>query len=174
MLHLDREEVEVLRRLLAELRGLLTGGPTDDLDPDTEARVAALTTRLFPPAHANDPDQEAEYQRLMRDELVSSRLAAIDTVESFLDRSGLDRSRLDRSRQGSSKPLAEQEVIAFMQSVNAIRLVLGTILGVDDAGETPVDSTDDGVADDLRDEPEYHLYDYLSWLLEWTVRALSS
>jgi len=155
VLHLDREEVDLLRRLLAELRALLTNGPGDDLDPESGVRVATLTTRLFPPAHADDPDQDAEYQRLMRDELVSSRLAAIDTVESIL---------------GSSKPLAEQDVVAFMQSVNALRLVLGTMLGVDDDGEPE----DDGVADDLHDAPEYHLYGYLSWLLEWTVRALSS
>ncbi len=155
VLHLDRDEVDLLRRLLAELRGLLTDAPADDVDPETAARVGALTTRLFPPAHSDDPDQEAEYQRLMRDELVSSRLAAIDTVESVL---------------GPTKPLPEPDVVAFMQSVNALRLVLGTMLGVDDGGEPD----DDGVAAELHDAPEYHLYGYLSWLLEWTVRALSS
>ena len=155
VLHLDRDEVDLLRRLLAELRGLLTEDPAgDDEEPDVAVRLATMTTRLFPPAHADDPEQEAEYQRLMRDELVTSRIAAIDTVDSML---------------GSSRPLAESEVIAFMQSVNALRLVLGTMLGVDDDGEPD----DDGVDDTLRDAPEYHLYGYLSWLLEWTVRALA-
>ena len=52
-----------------------------------------------------------------------------------------------------------------MQSINAIRLVLGSLLGIDD----------DESADDADDEtsPEHQLYDFLSWLLEWTVRALS-
>ena len=52
-----------------------------------------------------------------------------------------------------------------MQSINAVRLVLGSMLGI----------TDDDSADaaDLADSPEHHLYDFLSWLLEWTVRSLS-
>jgi hypothetical protein len=52
-----------------------------------------------------------------------------------------------------------------MQSINAIRLVLGTMLGI----------TDDDAADDADrgDTPEHHLYDFLSWMLEWTVRSLS-
>ena len=52
-----------------------------------------------------------------------------------------------------------------MQSINAIRLVLGSLLGIDD----------DEAADDAEhdESPEHQLYDFLSWLLEWTVRALS-
>ena len=55
---------------------------------------------------------------------------------------------------------------ALMQSINTIRLVLGTMLGI----------TDDESADaaDTADTPEHHLYDFLSWLLEWTVRSLSA
>ncbi len=106
--------------------------------------------RLFPTAYPDDEDKEAEYQRLMRDELVASRLAAIDSVTETLSGDEL---------------LDETQTIAFMQSINAIRLVLGTMLGI----------TDDESADDadVADTPEHHLYDFLSWLLEWTVRALS-
>jgi Domain of unknown function (DUF2017) len=53
-----------------------------------------------------------------------------------------------------------------MQSINAIRLVLGTMLGIDV-------EDDDGDDANRAATPEYHLYDFLSWLLEWTVRALS-
>ena len=37
------------------------------------------------------------------------------------------------------------------------------------------DITDDDSADaaDGADSPEHHLYDFLSWLLDWTVRSLS-
>ena len=52
--------------------------------------------------------------------------------------------------------------MAFMQSVNAVRLVLGTLL---DVGEDDELSEDDG--------PEHHLYGYLSWVLDASVRALS-
>jgi Domain of unknown function (DUF2017) len=136
---LDVEERNLIVRLVGELRALLTG-PDDN----------ELIRRLFPTAYPDDEEKEAEYQRLMRDELVTSRLAAIDSVTATLSGDEL---------------LDEAQTIAFMQSINAIRLVLGTMLGI----------TDDESADeaDTADSPEHHLYDFLSWLLEWTVRALS-
>ena len=139
---LDVEERNLLIRLMGELRELL-GGP-----PDNE-----LVRRLFPTAYPDDDEKEAEYQRLMRDELVASRLAAIDSVTETL--SGTRDDQL----------LDESQTIAFMQSINAIRLVLGTMLGINDD-----DSADDA---EVADTPEHHLYDFLSWLLEWTVRSLS-
>ncbi len=53
-----------------------------------------------------------------------------------------------------------------MQSINSIRLVLGTLLDVSD-------DPDDEVVSEHDDTAEYQLYGYLSWLLEWTVRAFS-
>jgi hypothetical protein len=52
-----------------------------------------------------------------------------------------------------------------MQSLNAVRLVLGTML----------DITDDETAEqaDMDDSHEFQLYGYLGWLLEWTVQSLS-
>ena len=61
----------------------------------------------------------------------------------------------------------EEQLVAFMQSVNAIRLVLGTMLGVTD------DPDVDEVDEQIESSPEYHLYAYLSWLLEHCVRAVS-
>ena len=138
---LDDEERKLLMRLMGELRALLSG-PDDN----------ELLRRLFPVAYPEDEEKEAEYQRLMREELVASRLAAIESVSRTIDPAG------DRARQ----LLDEGETIAFMQSINAIRLVLGSMLGI----------TDDESADDA-DSPEHNLYDFLSWLLEWAVRSLS-
>ena len=144
-LTLDIEERALIVRLMAELRALVEG-PDDN----------ALLQRLFPNAYPDDEEKEAEYQRLMREELVASRIAAIDAVTSLLD-------------PGTPSELNavwdEGQTIAFMQSINAIRLVLGSLLGIDD----------DESADDAETEssPEHQLYDFLSWLLEWTVRALS-
>lgn len=139
------EESQMIRRLLGELRALLT----EDA-PDSEARL--LLVRLFPVVHADDPEAEAEYQRLMREELVESKLAAMQVVDDALSGDG----RVD-----------EGHLIAFMQSINSIRLVLGTMLGVSD------DPDDDEVTPGLEGSAEYHLYAYLSWLLEHTVQALS-
>jgi len=141
---LDDEERKLLVRLMGELRALLTG-PADN----------ELLRRLFPVAYPEDEEKEAEYQRLMREELVASRLAAIESVSHTIDPAG------DRARQ----LLDEGETIAFMQSINAIRLVLGSMLGITDH-----ESADDA---DSADSPEHNLYDFLSWLLEWTVRSLS-
>jgi hypothetical protein len=138
---LDAEERNLLVRLMGELRALLTG-PDDN----------ELILRLFPAAYLDDEEKEAEYQRLMREELVTSRLAAIESVTAVL--------------QGDPGDLLDEgQTVAFMQSINAVRLVLGTMLGISDD-----ESADEA---DAADSPEHHLYDFLSWLLEWTVRSLS-
>jgi hypothetical protein len=141
------DEAAIIRRLVSELRTLLTEEATDDA-------AKALVLRLFPTAYPDDDELEAEYQRLMRDELVTSKLAALDVVDAALT----DRpARLD-----------EAGLTAFMQSLNSIRLVLGTMLDVSD------DPTADEVTPGLEQSPEYALYGYLSWLLEHSVRALQT
>jgi Domain of unknown function (DUF2017) len=143
VLHLGRDERALVSRLLDELRALLT----EPADP-------VLVRRLFPTVHPDDPQREAEYQRLMRDELVTSRLEGIARVEEVLGRSG------------RKVTLDEGQMLAFMQAVNGVRLVLGTVL---DVGED-----DDFIEpDDLETVPEHHLYQYLSWLLDASVRAIS-
>lgn len=141
-INLDDEERALVIRLMGELQALLTG-PDDN----------ELLLRLFPVAYPDDEEKEAEYQRLMREELVASRLAAIESVTRTIDPAN------------ASQLLDEGETIAFMQSINAIRLVLGSMLGITD--DESADTADD------TDSPEHHLYDFLSWLLEWTVRSLS-
>ena len=143
VLHLGKDERALVARLVDELRAVLT---------EPEARDAA--TRLFPVVHPDRPDQEAEYQRLMRDELVTSRLAGIEVVEAVLGRSG------------RKVTLDEGEMMALVQAVNSVRLVLGTVL---DVGED--DDVDPQAA--VVDTPEYHLYGYLSWILESAVQAMS-
>ena len=102
---LDVEERALLVRLMDELRALLDG-PDDN----------ALLERLFPTAYPDDEEKEAEYQRLMREELVASRVAAIESVSALLGPG--DAGALDAVWD-------EGQTIAFMQSINAIRLVLG-------------------------------------------------
>ncbi len=142
VLHLGKDERALLVRLLGELGELLTG----EQDPE-------LLRRLFPVVHPDRPDREEEYQRLMRDELVTSRLAGIATVSEVLGGSG------------RKVTLDEAQMTSFVQAVNGVRLVLGTLLDV---------TEDDEVAQpDLAESPEYHLYAYLSWILDSAVRAMS-
>lgn len=142
-INLDTEERDLVRRLLGELRGLLLG-PSDH-----PALARVFPTAYHRPEHA---EHDAEYQRLMREELVASRLAGIEQVDAALQAKG---------------PLSEGQVLALAQGLNGIRLVLGTMLDVSE------DHDPDEVADDDPRAGEYHLYGFLSWLLEWTVRALT-
>ncbi len=141
-LHLDVEERDVLRGLLGQLRDLLLG-PSDD----------PVLRRLFPAAYhlPEHAEHDAEYQRLMREDLVASRLASIELVDGALQ---------------STAPLTESQVMALLQAINGLRLVLGTLLDVSEELDL----------DDIRDDDphvgEHHLYSFLSWLLEWTVRAV--
>jgi Domain of unknown function (DUF2017) len=143
VLHLGKDERALVARLLDELRSLIT----EPADPE-------LVRRLYPVVHPDNPERESEYQRLMRDELVASRLAGIDIVSEVLGRSG------------RKVTLDEAQMLAFMQAVNGVRLVLGTLLDVTEDDELVE-------RDDAEITPEYHLYGYLSWVLDSSVRALS-
>lgn len=146
-LNLGRNEREVIAHLLGELTELLAHGDAD--------RPPLI--RLFPPVYLDDEEKEAEYRRLMRDELVTSRRAHIEAASELLRPDGPDQ-------------LTEAQVMSLLQSVNAVRVVLGTILDVTD--DEPFDAADDRAGDD--DAHAAQLYDFLSWLLEWVVRSLDA
>lgn len=136
------EERQLVARLLGELSQLLMGEANDP-----------RMVRMFPPAYhlADDAEADAEYQRLMREELVASRLSGIATVNTALQAAG---------------PVDEEVMIAFVQAINGLRLVLGTMLDVSE------DDDPEDVGDDDPLVAEHHLYSFLSWLLDWAVRAL--
>ena len=125
---------------MGEVRELLTSSEPDD----------PKLARLFPPAYGDDRDAEAEteYQRLMRDELVASRLDSIARIDELL---------ADDARQS----MTADQLNAFVVSLNSVRLILGTILGITDEDD-----------DDPDPAPEMAMYDFLSWLLDSAVTAL--
>lgn len=108
--------------------------------------------RLFPVAYHNDPEHDAEYQKYMHDELRQSRAQSIAVVKEALE---------------SANPITEAQLHGLMMVLNSLRLVLGTLLDVDESTDT----------DDIEEsDPLYgqaQLYGYLGWLLEWTVAALT-
>jgi hypothetical protein len=142
-LHIGKDERALVSRLLEELRAM-----------QSDPAAAEATVRLFPVVHPNDPREEEEWQRLMREELVHSRDEGIDMVVEVL------------ARPGRKVAISEDEMLAFVRAVNSVRLVLGTILEVtedDDLDASP----------ELVESPEYQLYGYLSYVLDACVRALS-
>jgi hypothetical protein len=136
VLRLDERERALIRELLGDLRKLLELSPSDP-------RVR----RLYPAAYADDPELEDEYQRLTLQELRSGRLASLDAVEASVDAEVLDADQLT----------------AWMQAVNALRLILGTMLDItDDDQEMNFDPS----------HPEARtiaLYGYLGGLLDEIV-----
>lgn len=138
-LRLPRDERALLRSLPAQLRRLLVEAPDD---PSLE--------RLFPPAY-DDAENEAEYRRLMGEELLEGRRRALRVIEETLDQ--------DR--------LTKEQAEAWLTALNDLRLVLGTRLDV----------TEEMLLERLRpDDPnafEVSLYVYLSWLQEQLVDALA-
>ena len=141
-LRITGAERDVLRSLPAQLRQLMTG---QDAGANPDLR------RLFPTAYPDDPEKAAEYDSMVRDDLVAERLAAIDVMERTID----------------SDRLSEEELLAWLSSINDLRLVLGTRLDVaEDLSELDV-TPDDPRAESLA------LYAYLSILEEDAVAALS-
>lgn len=143
--NLATQERELLRTLVPQLRELLAAGGTGStVDPSL--------ARLFPTAYPDDTELDAEYQALVRDELLEKRLAALDVVEETIDAERLD----------------EEALLRWMGSVNDLRLVLGTRLDVtEEMDGLELDPTDPDAA-------LYGVYGYLGWLLEHIVEALSS
>ena len=137
-LRLTDDERDLVASLTAQLRDLLVSDATEG------------TERLFPPGYANDADRETEYQLLTHDELLQSRLGAIDVVEQSLTQTSLE----------------EDELNAWMGAVNSLRLVLGTRLDI-------TEDMDDIDLDDPR-AAAFAVYHYLTHLLGEIVEALAS
>ena len=137
-LRMEPRERELIRGLLDELRELLALGPDDP-------RVR----RLYPAAYATDQELEDEYRQMTREELQSGRLASIDAVEASVEK----------------ELLTLEELTAWMQAVNSLRLILGTMLEINEDGEEPVFDPNDPNARTVA------LYGYLGGLLDEIVDA---
>ncbi|MCB9374182.1 MAG: DUF2017 family protein, partial [Microthrixaceae bacterium] len=100
-------ERDLLGHLLGQLRELLTAGSGGGA---AGADVDPVLRRLFPTAYPDDAELDAEYQGLVRDDLLEGRLAAIDVVEETVD----------------ADVITEEQLLAWMGAVNDLRLVIGT------------------------------------------------
>ena len=134
---LPEAERELLASLVPQLRDLLT---TDD----------PSLTRLFPTAYPDDPDRDAGYQALVRDELLEKRFASLDVLEATIAGGELTGAQLE----------------AWMRALNDLRLVLGTRLDVSEDDLEVVEPDDP-------DAPAWAIYHYLAMLLSFIVDALA-
>ena len=147
VVRLDSEGALLLRSLPARLREVL--GRTGAGD--------RLLGRLFPPAYAH-PEREAEYRRLLGDDLIRRKLECIDAFEKTLSswKTGLFTVTVT---------IPPEEFELWLGFVNDMRLVLGIELDIrDESWETSFDPAHPQARD-------LALLHWLSWLEDELLRA---
>ena len=111
-------EMTDIAALPAELRKLLESPDFSD----------AVVRRLFPQAHRDDPEAEAEYVQLLRDDLLRRKLETIDIFERTL------RVRRGKKLLGGvalvEVDLAEEDLSAWLGVHHDLRLLIGTRLDI--------------------------------------------
>jgi hypothetical protein len=152
VIRLEADEREVLATVIGQLDELIEHAQTGS--------ESSVVNRLFPPAfthHESEHEElDNEYQRLMREELITSRRTAITTVINTFE-----------SAEGSSVVMDQGGLTSFLQTLNALRVTLASALGV-------IDDDSAAVADEQSEaSPEHHLYMWSGWMLEWIVNALA-
>ena len=115
-------------------------------DPSSDPAVA----RLLPPAYPDDPIRELEFERASSDELTRDRLRAIAAMRDTVDASRLD----------------DEEAEAWLRTLTAMRLVLGTRLDVTE------DSAPEDFAHDDAAAETFEAYEMLGAVQDLLVRAI--
>jgi hypothetical protein len=109
ILRLSASDRELLRDLAPQFGALLD-------QPDQP-----ILRRLFPPAYSEPAyeEQQEEYRRLMQEDLVARHRAELDLLNATAD----------------ATRLTEEELLAWTRALNSLRLVLGTLLDVQEGDE---------------------------------------
>jgi hypothetical protein len=152
---LEAGEAAVLTRLCEEMITLLNGDEGDGAsDPVME--------RLFPRAYLDptEEDAEADWQRLVHDDLVDGRRKSLATVEGTLAGATVRRGRFELT-------LNEDQAQDWLAVLNDARLALGTRLKVTEDLDLSGLDTDDP------DTAPYAVYWWLGMLEERLIDALS-
>jgi len=149
------DEVNVLRKVAAEVVSLLTDGFDHD-DP--------VVSRLFPDVYPDLPEGSADYRRLTEGELKTSKIDQAGAILAALPASG-----------GGEVKLDAESAEAWLRALNDVRLALGVRLDIRD--ETSLESElDDAVLRDPTSSRVFQLsvYAYLGYLQESLLEALVS
>lgn len=163
-MHLGEAERALMSNLLEQLDDLLDPGesarPTDPLeelvgiDPLAVRPSDPALARLFPDAYT-DPEQADEFRRFTQRDLREGKRANLTMAQQSLARP--DPTRLDR-----------EEAMAWLRTLNDMRLTLGTRLAV-----TEDDATLSNVPDDDPRRALYAVYDWLTYHQDRLVQAMA-
>lgn len=164
-LKLSNEERVLLVNLYRQMHDLLE---TPDLPPDqdplaalvgldgpTEAPSDPAVARLFPAAYIDDEIAATDFRRFTEPDLRNEKISNLNMVAELLDQ------QEPQAQKDSEFVLSPEEVTAWLKSLNDLRLVLGTRIGVGDEYQ-----------EEQVDDPGFHLYDYLTYLQGTLIDAL--
>ncbi len=119
------------------------------LDGPTKEPSDPAIARLFPNAYLDDQNAAQDFRRFTEPDLRNEKRQNLDVVSGSLE------------HELSQFELTEQEISAWLKSLNDLRLVLGVRIGI----------TDD-YREELVEDPGFHLYDYLTYLQGSLIDAL--
>lgn len=134
---LGEEERALLVDLAEQFRSVLAA----DNDPDLR--------RLYPAAYADDAERDADYASLVHDDLLGTHLDAVDGL-------------IGSAAAGS---INDEDLAAWMQVLNGLRLLLGTRLDV---------SEEDEFDPQAADAPTRALLAWLGFVLEEAVESAAA
>ena len=179
-------EIELMRSLVDQLVELVRGQPrprdpeiSDDplamafgFGDDPSRPTDPVVLRLFPDGYRDDDEAADEFRRFTERSLREAKANNAATVLASLEAVGsTDSSKEDVSKREKVRlrldPAAAQ---AWLRTLTDLRLALGTRLGVEEGDEAHWESLADG-------DPRRHIhdvYDWLGWVQETLVRALSA
>jgi hypothetical protein len=169
-------EADLLRSLVTQLLDLLDDRAADGGDAPVDPLAAAVgidasaerprdpvLLRLFPDAYPEDAGAAEDFRRFTERGLREGKVTSARAVLASLDAGTADRpDRLDLSLDGDGAR-------AWLRTLTDLRLALGTRLGVeqDDEARWAALPPDDPLA------YVHDVYEWLGWLQETLVRALS-
>jgi Domain of unknown function (DUF2017) len=174
---LDPAEVVLLASLVGQVRQILTDGlpegSADSEDPlqallgvrSSESAVSEdpILARLLPDAYRDDDEAASEYRRLMDTDLRLQKSAALQRVLDGLAGGGTHRGGELRIE------LVEDDAAQWLYALTDLRLALGTTLGVSE----DIDAEIAARQVDSERGAGLAVYDWLTWLQDATVRAVS-
>ena len=149
-LTIDEHSRQVVVHLLGELRAEIEAAKV--AAPD---KIGAHMKRLFPSAYHDDEKLNEEYRRLTHGDLADSHIAAIDDAVSML---------------APDRVIRSGELERFVRALNAMRLVLGTVLDVSEDDDDELSSDESAEVEVV--VPQREVYDYLGWLLHASLDAM--
>jgi hypothetical protein len=143
-LRLDREEAEVLRKLVDEMLTLLHEEESDD----------PVTKRLFPDAY-DSPDDAAAYRELVSNQLRASKISSLKAVRNDLADDEIDVT------------LSGEAAGAWLTAITDLRLALGTRLEMtEEKMAQEIDPQDPHAS-------SYAILHWLGWIQESMLHAMN-